>query len=133
MVLVWAYIAFGLGMSLAILSENYPWDWNRGLIVILACVNAGLTGQIALLYTNDAWPKVPKAMRQAGNSPTAAWLLALAMLLMAAGFVAGSAARAGQPPASPLALPLIGGAFILLTGWSIARLQAVRHLGELDE
>lgn len=123
----------GIGLSIAVLSIDFAWDWNRALIVVLGAVNAGLAAQTALLYGNYAYRNVPEKVRAFGYSPSAYWLFALAMLLLAGGVCAESESRSESFPASVWALPLLAGGMLVLTGWSIARLRAVRYLGDLDE
>lgn len=130
--LIWGYVGVGIGLSIAILGIDYPWNWIRASVVILAAVNAGLAAQTALLYGSKTWWKMPEPIQQFGNSPSAFWLLALGFLLVAAGMVSAMASRDGLPPSTPVSLPLLALGFAILTVWSVSRLLAVRRLGELD-
>jgi hypothetical protein len=122
------YLIIGVVIAVFAFHSLYAWDWIRGIAVIAAAVNAGVSGQIALCYTNGVFPLNPR-----GPSPSAYWLGALAMLLLALGMILGSASRAGQPPTSQIGLSVLMVAFVMLAVFSAVVLRSLRRLGEPDE
>lgn len=126
---VYAYCAVGAVIAAFAFSVNFAWDWCRAVVVIAAIANMGISAQIALYYTNCVYDKIPRSFRFFGNSPTAYWLGALGMMILAAALIVGTIARAGQDPATPLNLPLLAVALSLLTGWGVLVLNSLHKLG----
>jgi len=131
--LVYLYIGVGVGLALVVFLGGSSWDWGRGYAVAAAIVNAGISAQVAIVYTNYVYPKMPPATKFPGNSPSSYWFGSLGMAILAIGLVAGYVARAGQTPSSIWSIPLVAIGLTILAGWGWIVIRALHSLGrELD-